>query len=182
MRITCVVLSLLAVTVVAQDEKKAKTVSKTLTPPGVTCQVPASWKEVKTTSTMRAATWKISHKSENVDVVVYWFGKRGAGGVEANLERWRKQIKTTKDPETQTFDIRKGFKVHMLDARGTYVAPVRPGATERNNKPDSRLVAAVIETAGGPLYIKAIGAASVLDPQDAAFMAWVKSFDAAKSK
>ncbi len=179
---TCIALSLTVAVLSAQDEKKPKTVSKTFSPPGVTCQVPSAWQGKKTSSTMRAATWTLSHKSKTADIVVYWFGKRGAGDVESNLDRWRRQIKTATPPEPREIEIRKGYVAHLLDAKGTYVAPVRPGSKERNNTPDSRLLAAVIETPGGPLYVKSVGPASVLDAHEGAFMAWVKSFDTAKAR
>ena len=161
----------------AQDDKtKKKPKPHSFAEPGVTCAVPAVWELAKSTSSMRLATWNMPAKSGAADVIVYWFGKNGAGDLTANLDRWKKQIKTKVDPKPKKIAISKGITAHLIDARGTYVAPVRPGSRERNNKPDSRLLAAVLETPGGPLYVKTVGAAAVLDLHEEGFMAWLKSF------
>ena len=61
------------------------------------------------------------------------------------------------------------MKVTTVDLAGTYVAEVRPGATERHNKPDFRLRAAVVETPRGPYYIKMTGPAKTMAAADADF-------------
>jgi hypothetical protein len=50
-----------------------------------------------------------------------------------------------------------GLEVSSVDVSGTYVAEVRPGASEHFNKPDFRLLAAVVETPRGPYYVKLTG-------------------------
>ena len=97
-----------------------------------------------------------------------------AGGVEANVDRWIGQMQqpdgsASKDKarrETQTIN---GLKVTLVDLTGTYIAEVRPGATERFNKPGFRLRAAVIETPGGPYFVKMIGPAKTMADADADF-------------
>ena len=50
---------------------------------------PKEWNEKPITSSMRAAQFTWSEKSgEQAELIVYYFGEGGAGGVEANLERW----------------------------------------------------------------------------------------------
>ena len=44
---------------------------------------------------------------------------------------------------------------------------MRPGATEHFNKPDFRLRAAVVETPGGPYYIKMTGPAKTVAAAEA---------------
>jgi len=56
-----------------------------------------------------------------------------------------------------------------VDLAGTYVAEVRPGATERYNKPNFRLRAAVVETPRGAYYIKMTGPAKTMAAADADF-------------
>jgi hypothetical protein len=50
-----------------------------------------------------------------------------------------------------------GLQLTILDVSGTYVAEVRPGATERHNKPGFRMRATVVETPKGPYFIKLTG-------------------------
>jgi hypothetical protein len=66
-----------------------------------------------------------------------------------------------------------GLKVTTVDVAGTYVAELRPGATERHNKPGFRLRAAVIETPRGPYYIKMTGPAATMAAADADFRKFV---------
>jgi len=47
--------------------------------------------------------------------------------------------------------------------------PPDAGATERHNKPDFRLRAAVIEAARGPYYVKMTGPAKTMAAADADF-------------
>jgi len=58
---------------------------------------------------------------------------------------------------------------------GTYVAEVRPGATEHFNKPDFRLMAAVVETPRGPYYVKLTGPARTVAAATAAYEAFLGS-------
>ena len=63
----------------------------------------------------------------------------------------------------------------MVDVSGTYVAEVRPGASEHYNKPGFRLRAAVVETPRGPYYIKLTGPAKTVAAADADYMALLAS-------
>jgi hypothetical protein len=52
---------------------------------------------------------------------------------------------------------------------GTYVAEVRPGATERHNSPGFRMRTAVVETPRGPYYLKLVGPAKTVATWSASF-------------
>ena len=68
-----------------------------------------------------------------------------------------------------------GVKMTLVDVPGTYIAEVTPGSTERFNKPGFRLRAAVIETAGGPYFVKLTGPAKTVEKWDASYRAFLKS-------
>jgi hypothetical protein len=80
-------------------------------------------------------------------VIVYYLGG-GGGSVEANLQRWTSQFQSTTDPVRTTATV-NGLKLTSLDVGGTYVADMRPGASERYNKPGFRMRATVVETPKG---------------------------------
>jgi hypothetical protein len=148
------------------------------TPPagGLSFTAPPAWQARPAASTMRVAEFvvpKAPGDAEDAELIVYFFGGSG-GTVDANIDRWIAQIQqpdgsASKDKARRDIQTINGLKVTMVDLTGTYVAEVRPGATERHNKPDFRLRAAVIETARGPYYVKMTGPAKTMTAADADF-------------
>jgi hypothetical protein len=147
---------------------------------GLAFTAPAAWRTRPASSTMRVAELvvpKVAGDPEDAELIVYFFGSffgRLAGGVDANVDRWIGQMQqpdgsSSKDKARREAKTINGLKVTTVDLSGTYVAEVRPGATERHNKPNFRLRAAVIETPGGPYYIKMTGPAKTMAAADADF-------------
>ena len=131
---------------------------------------PAAWTDRAAASSMRVAEFvvpKVSGDPEDAEVIVYYFGGSG-GTVEANLQRWTSQVQSSKDP-VRTSSTVNGLKLTSLDVSGTYVAEVRPGSTERHNKPGFRMRATVVETPKGPYFIKLTGPAVTVDKAGAQF-------------
>jgi hypothetical protein len=154
------------------------------TPPAASLAytAPADWRTRPASSNMRIAEFVIPRAqgdAEDGELIVYYFGT-GAGTIDANIERWIGQIQqpegsTTNDKAKRTSQTVNGLKLTLVDASGTYVAEMRPGATERYNKPGFRLRAAVVETARGPYYIKMTGPARTIGAAEAAFTAFLGS-------
>jgi hypothetical protein len=122
---------------------------------------------------------KAAGDSEDAEAIVYFFGGSG-GTVDANIDRWIAQVQqsdgsASKDKARRDTLTLNGLKVTTVDIAGTYVAEVRPGATERHNKPDFRLRAAVIETPRGPYYLKVTGPAKTMAAADADFKKFLAS-------
>jgi len=145
---------------------------------------PAGWVSKTPSSTMRVAEFTLPRAgadAEDAEVTVYFFGSGQGGTVQANLDRWMGQMtqpggRASKDlAKTTSFKTKSGLAVTLLDVTGTYVAEVRPGSTERFNKPGFRLRAAVIGTPGGPYFVKLTGPAATVAKWDAAFLAFVQS-------
>jgi hypothetical protein len=137
---------------------------------------PAAWKDRAPASSMRVAEFvvpKAAGDSEDGEVIVYYFGG-GGGSVEANLQRWTSQFQSTRDPVRTTATV-NGLKLTSLDVSGTYVADMRPGASEHYNKPGFRMRATVVETPKGPYFIKLTGPAKTVDSAGAAFDQFLKS-------
>lgn len=143
---------------------------------------PAGWQTRPAASSMRVAEFVIPHAqgdTEDGELIVYYFGT-GAGTIDANIDRWISQVQQpdgspTKDKATRTSQTVNGLHLTLVSAEGTYVAEMRPGSTERHNKPGFRLRAAVVETPRGPYYIKMTGPAKTIGAADAAFTAFVGS-------
>ncbi|HJR58218.1 MAG TPA: hypothetical protein VJ813_02425 [Vicinamibacterales bacterium] len=142
---------------------------------------PPAWKTRPAASTMRVAEFIVPRAkgdTEDAEVIVYFFGGSG-GSVDANIQRWIGQFQQPSGQAAagarSTFTVGK-LKVTAVDVSGTYVAEVRPGATERHNKPGFRMRAAVVETPKGPYFVKFTGPAATVKQASASFDQFVKSF------
>ena len=145
-------------------------------PAGLKFTAPAAWQSRPAASTMRVAEFAVPRAAgdpEDAELVVYFFGI-SVGSVNSNVDRWISQMQqpdgsASKDKARREAQTINALKVTTVDLPGTYVAEVRPGATERYNKPNFRLRAAVIETPRGAYYIKMTGPAKTMAAADADF-------------
>jgi hypothetical protein len=124
--------------------------------------VPEGWKEESVTSSMRRGQWKIDAEGGQAELVVYYFGQAGAGSVEKNLERWYGQFEQPDGRPSkevaQTAEKTIGdMKVTRVEVGGRYVAEVRPGAGERHDVANARMLAAIVEAPDGAYYFKMVG-------------------------
>src|SRR5947209_19828397 len=143
---------------------------------------PDAWQKVATASSMRVAQYSLPRAdgdAEDAELVLYYFGG-GGGSVDANIERWLGQVQqpdgrpssAVAKKETRTVN---GLDVTLLDVRGTYVAEMAPGASERHNKSNFRLRAGVVMTPQGPYYIKLTGPQNTVAKWDQSFERFVAS-------
>lgn len=148
-------------------------------------KAPEGWVTEKTTSTMRAAQYKLPKADgdlEDASLVLYYFGAAQGGSVQANVERWINQIKqpdgsASRDKaKTDTLTV-NGLKVTSVDVSGTYTAEMTPGAGDRHNSPNYRLRAAVIETPKGNYFAKLVGPANTVAKWEQAYNEYLKSFE-----
>ena len=149
---------------------------------GLTFTAPDGWQKVATASSMRVAQYSLPRAdgdAEDAELVLYYFGG-GGGSVDANIERWLGQMQQPDGRPSSAVakkDARtvNGLAVTLLDLRGTYVAEMAPGASERHNKPNFRLRAAVVDTPRGPYYIKLTGPQNTVAKWDQSFERFVGS-------
>jgi hypothetical protein len=152
----------------------------------VTMAVPKGWQERATQGSMRAAEYAIpgdggeahgvtphdpasgsggDRSGGEAELIVYYFGAGGAGGVEANLDRWHGQFQGDgggrATPKTEK-KLVAGMPVTLTEVTGHYVAAVMPGAPESHDKPDHALLGAIVETGQGPYYFKLVGPAKTV--------------------
>jgi hypothetical protein len=148
----------------------------------LTFTAPAGWTSKPSSSTMRIAEFvlpKQAGDAEDASLVVYFFGGQG-GSAQANIDRWVSQMeqpngKSSKAVAVATTMTVNGLKISLVDVSGTYIAEMSPGASEHFNKSGFRLRAAVIETPGGPYYVKLTGPRQTVAKWDASFTAFLKT-------
>ncbi len=129
--------------------------------------VPKEWEKGKPSGMMRMAQWVVPGPGGDAELVVFRF-KGGAGGVDANMNRWKGQFtppegKTTDDISTQGRKAVGALTLHTLDVSGHYTAAMMPGQDAKHDSPDHRMLAVIVEGSGDPLFFKATGPAKTLD-------------------
>jgi len=144
---------------------------------------PADWISKAPSSSMRVAEWslpKTAGDAEDAILTLYFFGASQGGNVQANLDRWIGQMaqpdgRQSKDVAKTSSLTSHGLKVTLVDVPGTYVAEVTPGSTEHFNKPGFRQCAAVVETPGGPYFVKLTGPEKTVAKWQDSYTAFLKS-------
>jgi hypothetical protein len=142
---------------------------------------PKEWTFKPSTSSMRAAQWVWSEKSgEQAELVVFYFGEGGAGGVQANLDRWLGQI-TPADgkPAKDSAKIEKtkvaGQDATIVSVAGRLTTQQMPGGPPPVDMADAMLLAAIVNSPTGPYYFKGTGSKKTVEAHAAKFRAMLAS-------
>ena len=115
---------------------------------------PAEWVWQQPSSSMRKAQLSVPGKDGAADVVFFYFGPGGAGGVQANVDRWIGQFKKLDDKEITTRES-GGTNITYVEAQGTFM--VGPPFGQKVPKEGYGLLGAIIEAKGGAVFIKMTG-------------------------
>ncbi|HSP95746.1 MAG TPA: hypothetical protein VL049_00695 [Candidatus Dormibacteraeota bacterium] len=137
---------------------------------GLHVELPAGWKSVPPTSSMRVAQAIIEGPGGPAELAVFHFGAGQGGDIDANIQRWIAQIVPQQgtSPQREAFQGDDGLRITWVDAEGTLQGgPMGMGPT--TPQPGSRLLGAVVEGDGGPWFFKATGPDATLAPQRLAF-------------
>ncbi len=86
---------------------------------------------------------------------MFYFGAGSAGSVEANLQRWRGQMKGG-EGDTRKSSV-NGMTVTTLDVSGTYAASTGPMMRAGPSKANYRMIASIVESPSGAFYFKLTG-------------------------
>jgi hypothetical protein len=148
----------------------------------LTYSPPTGWKAVATASALRVAQFSLPRATgdaADAELIVYYFGGSG-GSVDANIDRWLGQMQQPDGRASKAVGMREtrtvnGLSIALVDVSGTYVAEVTPGGDARHNNPGFRLRAAVVETPGGPYFIKLTGPAKTVAAHGHALDSFVSS-------
>lgn len=125
---------------------------------------------------MRAATYIVSPATDdkdNAECVVYFFGPGQGGSVEANIDRWKGQFKPS-DGKVTKLSVH-GLPVTKIDISGEYSGMGGPMA-QAPSKSGYRLLGAIVEGAGGNLFIKFTGPLKTVAANQQRFDAFLASF------
>lgn len=157
-----------------------KTERKKIDAGGLSFEVPKTWKNEQPSSRMRRAQLKVEPvkgDKEAAELVVFAF-PGGAGTVQANIKRWEEQFKdkegATPKAEIKTIKV-KGLEVTRVEVSGRYVAAVQPGSPEKLDKPEFRLLGAIVQTDQAGYYLKMIGPDKTMKDAEADFDKMIES-------
>ena len=149
---------------------------------GVSFVPQTGWEIQETASSMRAAQFRLPGDGsiDDAQFVIYYFGPKGGGSVEDNIDRWSGQFeqpdgRASREAAATAKRIVHGLAVTTVDLPGTYVAETFPGSGERVNQPEYRLLAAIISTDAGPYYAKLVDPAQTVARWQASHDAFIRS-------
>jgi len=134
---------------------------------GVSWSVPSEW-ETGPERPMRVATYWVGTGSNQADCAVFFFGPGQGGTVEDNISRWIGQFKEAdggnpKDKAAINKETVAGMAVTTIDLAGTYTASMGgPMSGKKEDRPDYRMLGAIIEAPQGPVFFKLTGPKDVV--------------------
>ncbi len=128
---------------------------------GFTFTPPTEWKSSPPTSNMRKAQFEAPcSTNEKAEVTFFHFGSTGAGGIQANVDRWMKQFE---DPQGKVVETEKiaDVSVTFAQAHGTFLSGRPFGA--KTPKPGYAMIAAIIDGSAGSIFVKMTGPKTAVD-------------------
>lgn len=137
-------------------------------------EAPERWEGHMPANEMRFAQYGVPGEAgeEPAELVVFYFGPGGGGGVDENLQRWAGQLSGGPEPIFGREEI-NGLVVHRLDAGGKYDAGAAAvGASPRG---EQRLLGAIAETSAGLFFFRLLGAKELIDKEEEAFETFLQS-------
>jgi gluconolactonase len=143
------------------QKEKAPAKTKKIQARDLSLTVPEGWKQKPQGSEMRVAELEIPPVGEDKEpgeFVVFWFGKQGAGGVQANIQRWIGQLEEEGRKVKIVTGEAAGGKYTLVDLTGTYNKSIGPPIAKKTKRlPEWRVMNVFIETDSGPYFLKLDG-------------------------
>jgi hypothetical protein len=138
---------------------------------------PAKWEWVESASQMRKAQLKLTDPASktNADVAFYYFGPGGAGGVQANVDRWLNQFAEPKEQikaKVENTTVGK-TKVTYVQVEGTYKGGMPGGPT--TPIPGYALIGAILESDQGNVFVRMTGPKELVKSAMADFKKMIES-------
>lgn len=136
-------------------------------------KMPGKWSVETPKSGMRRAQLSASGSAGPAELIVYFFGPQGAGTERDNLDRWIGQfsnadgspVSNAKETSTKT----AGGNASKLEVAGRYAGGMSATGQQQAGKAEQRLLAAIVNSPGGPYYFKFLGPDATVTENRAAF-------------
>jgi len=139
----------------------------------VSFKVPAKWAAQPPKSSMRRAQLSAPGSAGPAELIVFFFGPQGAGSAQENLDRWIGQFS---NPDgSPVSDAKKtsskvaGGDVTKLEVAGQFAGGMAAAGQPQAAQANQRLLAAIVNTQGGPYYFKFLGPSATVTENSAAF-------------
>ena len=147
---------------------------------GLTFTRPADWKWIAVSSPMRKAQLQVpgADAAKVADITFFHFGEGGAGGVEANAQRWLKQFSGKAGAEKIEPQEIGGVKVTLVSTEGTFSSGM-PGG-EAKAMENYALLGAMIENPDGLVFVKMTGPIETVKASREKFLDFLKTAITAK--
>ena len=137
---------------------------------------PPSWTWVQPTSSMRQAELKVEDqdKKQSAEVVFFFFGSGQGGDAKANVERWYSQFAEERGKIFARFEEKssRGLKITYAFAEGTYLSG--PPMGRKIPMKNYALIGAILEDAGGNVFVKMTGPIELTKTAEAEFRKMVE--------
>jgi hypothetical protein len=169
------------------DEEKQQKPQPIELAPDLTAIVPPGWRIEKADGQFRVHQFVLASEDKELKdgvLIITYFGKGGAGGLDANLERWYGMVeqpdgadskKAAKKHEIKSGDV----QITWIELAGTYLDRPFPMSPQATRRPKYRLFAGMIEgSKQGPYFIRAYGPDAVLRAHRDEFEGFLKSVHA----
>ncbi len=139
----------------------------------IALKVPDAWKVQMPSSSMRKAQLVAEGSKGPAELVVFYFGERGAGSPQDNIDRWVGQFTTADGAPVTNADLKEleinGQKVSRVEVTGRFASNMAMQGQAQAPVDDQRLIAAIVSTASGPYYLKLLGPNATVMEQRTAF-------------
>jgi hypothetical protein len=139
---------------------------------------PSAWVTRVPSSTSRLAEFTLAPTPDGAgEIVVYFFGPQQQPNVDANLTRWKGQFSHPDGSpvsEKVSRDSSGVFPLVFAEYEGSYRRGIGTGSAD-SVRTGQRLIAAIVPTPKGTMYIQMFGSAARVAAERDAFAAFVKA-------
>jgi hypothetical protein len=145
----------------------------------VAFEVPAKWSAQAPKSAMRRAQLTAPGSAGAAELIVYFFGPQGAGTLQENLDRWIGQFSNSDGSAVsdakQTSSKVSGMDITRLEVAGQYAGGMSPTGQQQPGQANQRMIAAIVNSQGGPYYFKFLGPSATVAENAVAFDGLISS-------
>jgi hypothetical protein len=140
-------------------------------------RAPSAWQYRAPSSSSRLVEFTLPPTEAGTgEIVVYFFGPQQQPNVDANLSRWKGQFSHADGSpvaETVRRDSSGVFPLVFAEYEGDYRRGIGAGSAD-SVRTGQRLIAAIVQTPKGTMYVQVFGTAARVSVERSAFYEFVK--------